>query len=540
MQSVQPSVWDAALKGQSRAMDTARGLILASRYQLALFLGYNQPPHRWDPFHRAYCEMRLPELDKIPGRRHLSLWPRGTYKTAIGQIVDCVYDILTDPEGTTLLGSWKYAIALKMSRKVKEHLEDPRLIALFPDILWTRAKTEAPKWTEGEFTVRRKTASADATLTAFSLESLPVGLHANKKVRLDDVVEERNVQTEDGLLKVKERCLDIKNLKAAEDTPIEVTGTRWDPDDWYADLEKPGSGWIVDRFSALEEDPPLSALFSTTPDNRRVIDLSRFTPRFPNAKPISQIARDYQDEVNAGHDALHFSGQILLRMERVEGSLWGDLPKKYFDLDDVPARFEGAITVDLATDAGAFDTKRHCDSVATACVRPADGRVLIVDGRAGNLTPYELTEALYEMHREWGLTTYIEEVGLAKFFELALEAGEKRHGYPLPHHAFSRNASDGSKTSRIRSLDGWYNAGNLLCLDPETLEHGPQREYFVKYLHQACRFPKSELVDILDTVADQVHLVRAPLHGDRDQSRKTRRQKAIASAKIRKHKGRPR
>jgi len=467
-----------------------RKCCLLDRYFLAYFLGYDDQKHQWDEMHFWIVRRALPRYQRMPGRRVLWLMPRGTYKTAILHEVDCLSRILNDPTIRIHVGSWRDGAAIGISKNVRKHLENDELRWVFPDILFEKPLRDAEKWTEREFTVNRgHVATKDSTLLAFSIESLPTGKHCDL-LKVDDIVEATSVQTEDAILKVKRLAQDLPNLLTTDESQIDATGTIWDPEDLYHDwIANPY--WIIERHPAIVEDP---AIHTDSEIPAAIPPLPGYPPGallFPYSKSEKKLDQDRHTM-----HRLHFSGQVLLRMDEVEDSVWTkEQVRNYFDLDEIGSSYYAYHIVDLATEGGEDESV-----VLTGVVTP-DGFFRIVSGFAGHFPPEQTAQLLYEEYDEWGGHAFIEEVGLSQYFDDILHRVSVEKGYKIPNTPVKSRHE--SKYARVWRLDPFYLQGLLKTRNPNDPDMDPRhREFFENYERQATRWPVTKLKDILDCCAD--------------------------------------
>lgn len=474
----------AAAASAAHLKEAWREGIARDRYLLAYLLGYDSEGFEWDPIHLWMYRKRIPELRATPGCQSLWLCPRGTYKTALEE-VDITWDILHFPDMTQGIGSWSAHLSTAICRQVRANLMHEAVRWLYPDVVWARPESEAEKWTETEFTVKRRRVTHDATLKAFSIESMPTGLHFDR-TRLDDVVNRQNAFTEDSIEKVKSTMKDIRSFRATTQSQIEVKGTLWDPTDWHHELMgKPG--WIVERHPAYVEDPKVHKDAAPCP----IEGLGPGDCLYPSRKPVAELEADLEDM-----GPFQFSAQMLLRVSEAEGALWGERFKNYFDPDrDISASFNCYILVDLATEHG------EDESTVAVGLKDPDRIKYVVDGRnAPDASPSQIADWIYMFEEAWGGTVIIEEISGFQYFDAVMLEAAQRHGRKIDYRRIRKRAE--SKHSRIRSIDPEVRSGRLRYRDPRTCEDPEQRRFFQTLEREGCRYPNVSLRDILDNLAD--------------------------------------
>ena len=172
---------------------------------------------------------------------HLDLWAREHYKSTIITFGLTIQDILNDPNETFGIFSHTRPNAKAFLRQIKNELEiNGNLKDWFPDILWRDPKTEAPKWSEDEGIVVRRTANQkEATVEAWGLvDGQPTGRHFGKRV-YDDVVTRESVTTGEMIRKTTEAWELSVNL-GREGGHERYIGTRYALSDSYETMMERG------------------------------------------------------------------------------------------------------------------------------------------------------------------------------------------------------------------------------------------------------------------------------------------------------------
>lgn len=190
---------------------------------------------RKDMLHPWLFERCLEVQDNPDG--YLDLWSRGHYKSTTITFAKTIQDILINPEITIGIFAHTRPIAKGFLRQIKRELETNRLLQnLFPDILYTEPRKEAPQWSEdGGLIVKRKTNPKEATLEAWGLvDGQPTSKHYRLRV-YDDVVTRESVTTKEQIDKTTEAWELSQNL-GMEDGIVRTIGTRYSLYDTYATM----------------------------------------------------------------------------------------------------------------------------------------------------------------------------------------------------------------------------------------------------------------------------------------------------------------
>lgn len=193
----------------------------------------------------------------------LDLWAREHYKSTIVTYALTIQDILSS-HGNDPLPKWKGVeptfgifshtrpIAKGFLRQIKRELEgNGLLISLFPDVLWSNATKESPKWSEDDgLVVRRKGNPKESTVEAWGLvDSQPTSKHFRVLV-YDDVVTEKSITTPDMMQKTLSSWELSTNL-GTEGGYERYIGTRYHFNDAYRTLMERG---IILRLHPAQEN----------------------------------------------------------------------------------------------------------------------------------------------------------------------------------------------------------------------------------------------------------------------------------------------
>lgn len=185
---------------------------------------------------------RCREVQESPDG-HLDLWARDHFKSTIITFAKTIQDILCDPEVTVGIFSHTRPIAKAFLEQIKREFEgNDYLKGLFPDILYAKPQTEAPKWSlDGGIVVKRKTNPKEATVEAWGLvDGQPTSRHFSHQI-YDDVVTLESVSTPDQIKKTTAAWEMSLNLGSGERTKRRYIGTRYHLYDSYSEMMKRGS-----------------------------------------------------------------------------------------------------------------------------------------------------------------------------------------------------------------------------------------------------------------------------------------------------------
>ncbi len=184
---------------------------------------------------REWLFERCREVEADPDG-HLDLWAREHGKSSIITFGLTIRDILASHgdqrivprELTVGIFSHNRPTAKGFLRQIKTEFErNSFLTGLFPDVFWPNPRRDAPKWSEDDgIVLRRTTNPKEATVEAWGLvDGMPTGKHFGLLV-YDDVVTEKSVTTPDMIAKTTNAWELSQNL-GSEGGKVRYIGTRY-------------------------------------------------------------------------------------------------------------------------------------------------------------------------------------------------------------------------------------------------------------------------------------------------------------------------
>jgi len=153
-----------------------RWLVLNDLFFIAYFVMEN--PLMNCPFGVNAC--RMVEDNNPYTDYNVEIWARGHLKSWTMTQAQRVQRILTNPETTALILSYKKPASDKFVFSVMQTLEKPILVQAFPDVLYEKPSTQSPSWSiqNGILVKRKSTSRKEKTLEgAGLLECMPTGGH---------------------------------------------------------------------------------------------------------------------------------------------------------------------------------------------------------------------------------------------------------------------------------------------------------------------------------------------------------------------------
>lgn len=195
---------------------------------------------------------RCADIETSPDE-HLDLWARGHYKSTLLTFAKTIQDLLVNPDLTVGIFSHTRPNAKAFLRQIKRELEqNERLKKLFPHVLWQNPKREAPKWSEDDgLILKRSKNPKESSIEAWGLvDGQPVGRHFSLLV-YDDVVTREAVTTPEMITKTNQ-CLELSFALGTHSAKRRFIGTRYHFNDSYRTLMARGSAHV--RLHAATAD----------------------------------------------------------------------------------------------------------------------------------------------------------------------------------------------------------------------------------------------------------------------------------------------
>ncbi len=193
---------DTAVR-KGKAHDIMRLACLSDLYFLLVYVLKQRHMAQGPEYKQAWLFDRCREVQASPDWC-LDLWAREHYKSTIVTFGKTIQDVLTDPELTVGIFSFNRPIAKQFLNQIKRELEQNATIKkIFPDVLWQNPDRDAPKWSENDgIMVKRTQNPREATIEAWGLiDGQPTSKHFGLMV-YDDIVTEDTVRSPEVMKKV--------------------------------------------------------------------------------------------------------------------------------------------------------------------------------------------------------------------------------------------------------------------------------------------------------------------------------------------------
>lgn len=382
---------------------------------------------------------RCREVEENPDG-FIDLWAREHYKSTIITFGKSIQDILNDPEITIGIFSHTRPIAKAFLNQIKTELEKNSFLQdLFPDVLYKKPESEAPKWSlDNGIVVKRKTNPKEATIEASGLvDGQPVSKHY-QLLLYDDIVTKESVTTPEQIQKTTE-MLELSYDLGTEGGRRRFIGTRYHANDTYKT--------IMDRKTA-------------TP---------RIKPATKNGKwPGESVFRSqkFLEDKRRDQGPYTFACQQLLDPVADKAMSFKDEWLKYYDNIAATVGWNIYLLVDPAS-----KKKKTSDYTVMEVIGLApDQNYYLLDAIRDRLNLKQRGDKVFELHRKWNpLDVGYEEYGLQADIEYIEERMEREN------YRFNITRLGGSlaKEDRIKRLippyeqKRFYSPKKLMFVDYE-------------------------------------------------------------------------
>jgi len=204
----------------------------------------------------------------------LDLWAREHYKSTIITYGLPIQEILNNPNIRIGIFSHTRPIAKGFLRQIKLTLENPvPAVRWFPDIFWTRPRTQAQKWSEDDgLIVKRRSNPKESTVEAWGLvDGQPTSKHFDVRI-YDDVVTRESVTTPDQIKKVLD-AFEMSESLGTVSGSMRICGTHYHFADLYSHLKKQTDIYRVREKPATDDGTASGTPVFLSPE--RLADLRR-------------------------------------------------------------------------------------------------------------------------------------------------------------------------------------------------------------------------------------------------------------------------
>jgi predicted phage terminase large subunit-like protein len=449
-------------RGTPASIDAARWLC---RNDLFFLLRYG--------CRRADCDndwvfSRCREVQSNPDG-HLDLWAREHYKSTVITFAKTIQDILTDPEITAGIFSHTRPNAKGFLKQIKQELEtNGTLKVWFPDVLWENPKKDAPKWSEDDgIVVRRSSNPKESTVEAWGVvDGQPTGKHFRILV-YDDIVTKESVTSPDMMRKTTDSLALSYNL-GAHGGAMRFIGTRYHYNDTYKTI--------------LERGTAQPRLYPATRDGK-----VEGEPVFLTRAALAKKRADMGPYV--------FACQMLQDPKADETQGFKQEWLKYATAD--PRAMNVVIVIDPAS-----AKKKDSDYTAGWVLGLGqDGNIYVLDMVRDRLSLTQRADLLFAWHRRWRPQW----VGYERYGMMAdIEHIKDRQDRETYRFDITELGGAMPKVDRIRRLIPWFEKGRIFLM-PQLMKgnyEGRREDLTQVFINdEYLAFPVASHDDMLDALA---------------------------------------
>jgi len=374
---------------------------------------------------RGWLYERCQEVQANPDN-HLDLWARAHYKSTIITFALTIQEILKNPDITVGIFSHTRPIAKSFLRQVKREFEYNVLLKyLFDDVLWENPQKEAPKWSEDDgIIVRRTTNPKESTVEAWGLvDGQPTSRHFDLII-YDDVVTRESVTSPEMIQKTTDAWELSLNL-LSENGRKRYIGTRYHYNDTYR--------VIMDRKAAIPR------IHTATVDGK------------VEGEPVL-LSREQLAEKRTEMGSYTFSCQMLMDPKADEAQGFKDKWLRQW----TPTTSN--LNIYILCDPASEKKKMNDYTVMLVVGRGGDDNYYLIDGLRDRLNLKERADALFRLHREYRpLDVGYERYGMQADIE-HMQDRMDRENYRFNITELKGNIP---KNDRIRKLIPLFEAGRI-------------------------------------------------------------------------------
>jgi phage terminase large subunit-like protein len=387
-------------------------------------------------------------------KERMLLWPRGSYKSDIDG-VDSVQWVLNAPDIRIFVLSAKEDNALKFLRQIKKYFYQPEdtprtyLQRLFPEYILTGRDGQSDSPLETPARVL-KAEVEEPTLWVDAVISTLASKHCDIK-KGDDVVSDKNSQTEEARVKLKNKYDNVANL-LDEWGYADHIGTRYAVDDWYGT-----------RLAVMDEAPlkyMCAAAWTVKPEFKdvklRKIEEHMVDLLFPEKLTFKSLR------------AKLLNNEIDFRCQQLNEPAGGEVSLN-FDIETLrahecqPSRVPQTGNIYVLWD-WALTSGKYSDYSAGVVVKIGPDRdAWVLEVVCDKFKSSELAYQIVALNKKWKpLLTIIEKSNGSELLQLELQRQANKYRLPLNNIMWRQPSNEkDAKRNRIKGLETLLNSDRL-------------------------------------------------------------------------------
>ena len=163
------------------------------------------------------------------------LIPRGHGKSFGISVGHSIWRLIRNPDMKIMILHGVVGLAEALMSMIIQQFESNALLRkLYPSRVWSKTRM-APRWTQNEIIIPRKSIDHTPSIAASSVESAKTGRHFDLII-FDDIVHAENCKTPEQLQKTKDFIRTVPPLRVDRHSRFVDVGTRWSYDDAHGEL----------------------------------------------------------------------------------------------------------------------------------------------------------------------------------------------------------------------------------------------------------------------------------------------------------------
>lgn len=435
-------------------------------------------------------------------RKRLFLYPRGHLKTSIITQGGIIMWLLNFPNIRILLTTATADLAHVILKEIKSHFQyNESLRALFPEYCPNKSIKDWGNAESFSLPNRNKIATREDSVSVSSVGKTIAGQHF-EVLMCSDMVDKENIKTPGGIRDVIDHynymdpLLERHQVDEGSKLPnhgwITVEGTSYSFADLYSKLLN-DSGFRLSEFGPGVETRETEDWKIVHGDAE--VDAVKQTTLWPARFPWAELKKM---ERTMGPSI--YSAQMRNRPMSDEGGLIDEqeLMRNRFWFDDSAIRkIKDTLRIHTTIDVAGMETSSRGDyTVINTAGFDRDGRCYVLELRRGHLSPTEVINHIFDVHRLWNpIDMKIEKEAHSRVLGHFLRR-EMSKRQVFPNIVDLKRDNHTSKVQRIKGLEPWFAAG--------VIRFHRDIAFKTDLVREIVEFPSSKHDDILDTIADQM------------------------------------
>ncbi len=439
------------------------------------------------PFTSNYHGEISDRLDKNKNKKHLIIGPRNSRKTTAITIGKSIHRNLQRKNMTTLIFGETHHNALERLRTIKTICEcNEDFIDAFGVMGYTGGPT---KWSEEElyFMSRDNPNIINPTYSAAGLDSAVVGGHYDLIIA-DDVVSNKNTQTEEQMRKTKE-IFDSLFYLLNPGGEFWVIGTFWDQYDLYNTIMQDYFNDFMFYVKGGFGEPGKL-------DGEPILPMEPFN--LTREHLLSQLNRPGNRRMALMQLFSYCTDEEKQPFKEAQKKTWNPVTRMGPYGEPIPDR--NFLNVCITVDPAASTSDTACDTGIVVAGMDEKSNLWELENMSGKYEPMQTINTIFDLCTKWQPNTIgIESASFYNYIKTWLDIEMRKRNHFLPIQPLEGWKSK-SKHERILGLQPRWEQGALIL-----------REDSKDLMDQFYRYPKGKRIDGLDAFAYQEEIQFCPM-----------------------------